>query len=50
VAVLDWLPEDVEVDAALVTDLLSVPGSGGARLLDEEEEAGCVASATGPVP
>jgi hypothetical protein len=34
--------------AALVADLLGVLETAAARLLDELEAAGCVASATGP--
>jgi len=46
---LNWLPENVEADAAFVGAPLDVPEADAARLLDELEEAGCVASATGPV-
>jgi hypothetical protein len=46
-ALLDGLPEDVEVDAGLVAGLLGVPQAEGARLLDKLEAAGDVASATG---
>jgi hypothetical protein len=49
-AICRRLPEDVEADAALVGALLDVPEADAARLLDELEEAGCVASATGPLP
>jgi DNA-binding IclR family transcriptional regulator len=48
-ALIDWLPEDVEVDAELVADLLRLPEAEAARLLDELEAAGDIASATGPV-
>jgi DNA-binding IclR family transcriptional regulator len=41
-SVLDSLPENVEADAALVADLLSVPEAEAARLLDDLEEAGRV--------
>jgi len=46
-ALLDWLPEDVEADAELVADLLRIPEGEALRLLDELEAAGCLASATG---
>jgi hypothetical protein len=39
-ALLDWLPEDVEPDAALVADLLGVLETEATRLLDELEAAG----------
>jgi DNA-binding IclR family transcriptional regulator len=48
-ALIDGLPEDVEADAGLVATLLGVPEAEAARLLDELEAAGCVASASGPV-
>jgi hypothetical protein len=48
-ALIDWLPEDVEVDAELVADLLRLPEAEAARLLDELEVAGDIASATGPL-
>jgi DNA-binding IclR family transcriptional regulator len=48
-ALLDWLPEDVEADAGLVADLLGVPEAEAAQLLDELEAAGDLVSATGPV-
>jgi DNA-binding IclR family transcriptional regulator len=48
-ALLDWLPEDVVADAALVAELLGVPETAAARLLDDLEAAGCVESAIGPV-
>jgi DNA-binding IclR family transcriptional regulator len=48
-AVIDWLPDGVAADAALVAKLLDVPEAEAARLLDQLEAAGCVASATGPV-
>jgi DNA-binding IclR family transcriptional regulator len=47
-ALIDWLPEDVEADAELVADLLRIPEDEALRLLDELEAAGCLASATGP--
>ena len=47
-ALLDWLPEDRDADAAPVTELLCIPEAEAARLLDEHEAAGCLASATGP--
>jgi DNA-binding IclR family transcriptional regulator len=47
-ALLDWLPEDVEADAELVADLLRIPEGEALRLLDELEAAGCLTSATGP--
>jgi hypothetical protein len=46
-ALLDWLPEDVEADAEVVGDLLGIPEAEAARLLDELEAAGDIASATG---
>jgi hypothetical protein len=36
-------------DAALVAALLAMPEADAAWLLDDLEEAGCVASAKGPV-
>jgi hypothetical protein len=48
-APLDWLPEDVEADAKVVADLLGIPEPEAARLLDELEAAGDIASATGPL-
>jgi DNA-binding IclR family transcriptional regulator len=48
-AILDWLSTDAVADAALVAQVLAIPDTEAARLLDELEEAGCVASATGPV-
>jgi len=48
-ALIDWLPEDVEADAELVADLLGVPEAEATRLLDELEAAGDIASATGPL-
>jgi DNA-binding IclR family transcriptional regulator len=48
-ALLDWLPEDVEADAEVVGDLLGIPEAEAARLLDELEAAGDIASATGPL-
>lgn len=48
-AVIDWLPDGVAADAALVAKLLDVPEAAAARLLDELEAAGCVAGATGSV-
>jgi hypothetical protein len=48
-ALLDWLPKDVDADAELVADLLRIPEVEAARLLDELEEAGCLTSATGPL-
>lgn len=46
---IDWLHEDVEADAEVVADLLGIPEAAAARLLDELEAAGDVASATGPL-
>jgi hypothetical protein len=43
------LPEDVEADAEVVGDLLGIPEAEAARLLDELEAAGDIASATGPL-
>jgi predicted ArsR family transcriptional regulator len=48
-ALLDWLPEDVKADAEVVADLLGIPEAAAARLLDELEAAGDIASATGPL-
>jgi len=48
-ALLDWLSEDVYADAALVAELLEVPEAEAARLLEELEAVGDVASATGRV-
>jgi DNA-binding IclR family transcriptional regulator len=48
-ALLDWLPEDVEADAEVVADLLGIPEAAAARLLDELEAAGDIASATAPL-
>jgi DNA-binding IclR family transcriptional regulator len=48
-ALLDWLPDDVEADAEVVADLLGIPEAETARLLDELEAAGDIASATGPL-
>jgi hypothetical protein len=48
-AILDWLPVETMADAALVAALLAMPEADAAWLLDELEQAGCVASATGPV-
>ena len=48
-AILDWLPMETMADAALFAALLAMPEADAAWLLDELEEAGCVASATGPV-
>jgi hypothetical protein len=44
---IDWLHEDVEADAELVAYLLGI--AEAARLLDELEAAGDIASATGPL-
>jgi DNA-binding IclR family transcriptional regulator len=46
-ALLDWLPEDVEADAQVVAGLLGIPEAEAARLLDELETAGDLVSATG---
>jgi DNA-binding IclR family transcriptional regulator len=46
-ALLDWLPEDRDADATLVAELLRIPEAEAARLLDELEAAGDIASATG---
>jgi len=46
---IDWVHEDVEADAELVAGLLGVPEAEAARLLDELETAGDIASATGPL-
>jgi hypothetical protein len=48
-AVLDCLPAKTVTDAALVAALLAMPEADAAWLLDDLEEAGCVASAKGPV-
>jgi hypothetical protein len=48
-AILDWLPVETVADAALVAALLAMPEGDAAWLLDELGEAGCVASAKGPV-
>jgi DNA-binding IscR family transcriptional regulator len=48
-ALIDSLPQDVEADAERVADLLRVPEVEAARLLDELEAAGYIASATGPL-
>lgn len=48
-ALLDWLPEDAEPTAELVAGLLRIPEAEAARLLEDLEAAGCVASATGPL-
>jgi hypothetical protein len=48
-ALLDWLPEDAEVDAALVAGLLSIPEVEALRLLGELEAEGCLASAVSPL-
>jgi hypothetical protein len=47
-AVLDWLPEDCDADAALVARLLRWPEPEVARRLDELEAAGDLTSALGP--
>jgi DNA-binding IclR family transcriptional regulator len=44
---LDWLPEDVDADAALVAQLLRIPEAEALRLLEELEEAGDLTSASG---
>jgi predicted ArsR family transcriptional regulator len=46
---MDWLPEDGDADAKVVADLLGIPEAEAARLLDELETAGDIASATGPL-
>ena len=48
-ALFNRLPADVEIDAEVVADLLSIPEVEAARLLDDLETAGCVASALGRV-
>jgi DNA-binding IclR family transcriptional regulator len=48
-ALMDWLPEDGDADAKVVADLLRIPEAEAARLLDELETAGDIASATGPL-
>ena len=48
-ALLDWLPEGAEPDAALVVELLGISEAEAARLLAEHEAAGCVEGASGPV-
>jgi DNA-binding IclR family transcriptional regulator len=48
-ALLDWLPADTDPTAELVAELLAIPEAEAARLLDDLEAAGCVASATGPL-
>jgi hypothetical protein len=47
-ALLDWLPDDVDADAALVAGLLRIPETEAARLLAELEASGDITSATGP--
>jgi hypothetical protein len=51
-AVLDWMPRDIVADVAPVAPLLAIPEEDAARLLDELEEAGWIASVIGlqPVP
>jgi hypothetical protein len=46
---IDWLHEDVEADAKVVADLLRIPEAEAARLLNELEAAGDIATATGPL-
>jgi hypothetical protein len=48
-AVLDCSTPDTVADAVLVASLLDVPEAEVVRLLDELEQAGCVASAPRPV-
>ena len=48
-ALVAWLPEEAEADAVLIAHLLGVPETEAAKLLDELEAAGCIASATAPV-
>jgi hypothetical protein len=48
-ALFDWLPGGIEADAVLVANLLDVPETDAAQLLDELETAECITSATGPV-
>jgi DNA-binding IclR family transcriptional regulator len=48
-ALLDWLPEDAVADPELIAELLGVPEGQAARLLDELEAAGDIASATEPL-
>ncbi len=50
-AVLGWLPSDVDADAALVANLLGIPEAEASQLLAELEggAAGDITSATGPV-
>ena len=48
-ALLDWLPEDVDADAELVAHLLRIPVGEVAQLLADLEAHGDVASATGTV-
>ena len=48
-AILDWLPVETMADAAFVAALLAMPEADAAWFLDDLEEAGCVASAKGPV-
>jgi len=46
-ALLDWLPADTDPTGEPVAELLAISEAGAARLLDDLEAAGCVASATG---
>jgi hypothetical protein len=48
-AILDWWPVETVADAALFAALLAMPEADAAWLVDDLEEAGCVASATGLV-
>lgn len=43
-AVLDWLSEDVVADAATVAEVLAISEAEAARLLEELEAEGCIAS------
>jgi hypothetical protein len=44
-ALLDWLPEDHDADAALVAELLRIPEAEAARLLDDLEGGGLLGGA-----
>lgn len=44
---VDWLPEDAEPDAVFVGDLLCIGEREAARLLDELEQSGLLASGEG---
>src|SRR4029453_13198042 len=46
-ALLDWLPEDVDADAEVVADLLRIPEAEAARLLAVLEENGDINTSAG---